>query len=172
MNSIWYHRNIHLIPSLPLCSIIWAPAPPLSLSFLKLFIYGCVRSSLMSAGFLCSYGEQGLFLSCGERASRYDGWLLLLWSTISGARRLSTQYRTAWMTLWHVGSSWARDRTRVPCIARQILHPWTTRDVPLLSHSLLFFFFSGHGRSINHENMGIDMQILTKFPGHFQEDGH
>ena len=22
------------------------------------------------------------------------------------------------------------------------------------------------------ENMGIDMQILTKFPGHFQEDGH
>ena len=28
---------------------------------------------------------------------------------------------------WHMGSSWIRDRTGVPCMARQILHHWTTR---------------------------------------------
>ena len=31
-----------------------------------------------------------------------------------------------------------------------------------------FFFFSGHGRSINHENMGIDMQILKNFQDIFR----
>ena len=31
---------------------------------------------------------------------------------------------------WHVGSSQTRDRTRIPCIGRQILNPWPTREVP------------------------------------------
>jgi len=29
----------------------------------------------------------------------------------------------------HVGSSQTRDQTRVPCIGRQILNHWTTREV-------------------------------------------
>ena len=29
-----------------------------------------------------------------------------------------------------VGSSWTRDRTRVPCIGRWIPNHWTTREVP------------------------------------------
>ena len=32
---------------------------------------------------------------------------------------------------WHVGSSWIRDRTRVPCIGRRILNHCTTREVPV-----------------------------------------
>ena len=32
----------------------------------------------------------------------------------------------------HTGSSWTRDRTSVPCIARQILYLWTTREAPNL----------------------------------------
>ena len=28
----------------------------------------------------------------------------------------------------HVGSSWTRDRTGVPCIARQVLNHWITRE--------------------------------------------
>ena len=32
---------------------------------------------------------------------------------------------------WHVGSSWTRDRTSVPCSARWILNHWTTREAPL-----------------------------------------
>ena len=32
--------------------------------------------------------------------------------------------------LWHVGSSWTRDLTCVPGIARQTLNHWTTREAP------------------------------------------
>ena len=34
------------------------------------------------------------------------------------------------VALQHVGSSWIRDQTCVPYIARQILSLWTTREVP------------------------------------------
>ena len=37
---------------------------------------------------------------------------------------------TGLVASWHVGSSQSRDRTRVPCIDRQILNYWTTREVP------------------------------------------
>ena len=33
--------------------------------------------------------------------------------------------------LQHVGSSWIRDRTCVPCIGRPIRNHWTTREVPI-----------------------------------------
>ena len=36
---------------------------------------------------------------------------------------------------WHVGSSWTRDRTCVPCIGRQILNHWTIREVPMSSNN-------------------------------------
>ena len=42
---------------------------------------------------------------------------------------------TSLADLWHVGSSWSRDRTHVPCIGRQILNHWTTRWV----HKILNF---------------------------------
>ena len=30
---------------------------------------------------------------------------------------------------WHVRSSWTRDQTSVPCVARQTLNHWITREV-------------------------------------------
>ena len=33
--------------------------------------------------------------------------------------------------LWHVGSSWTWDEVHVPCIGRQILYHWITREVLL-----------------------------------------
>ena len=33
--------------------------------------------------------------------------------------------------LWHAGSSWTRNLTRVPCIGRQILSHWTTGEIHL-----------------------------------------
>ena len=33
------------------------------------------------------------------------------------------------VTLQHLGSSWTRDWTHVPCIDRQILNQWTTGEV-------------------------------------------
>ena len=40
----------------------------------------------------------------------------------------------------HVGSSWIRDWTHVPCIGRQILSHWTTREV----HAVLRYMGSFH----------------------------
>ena len=42
---------------------------------------------------------------------------------------LQEQWRTGSAALWPVGSSRTRDRTRVPCMGRQILYRWTTREV-------------------------------------------
>ena len=36
---------------------------------------------------------------------------------------------TALVAPRHVKSSWTRNRTRVPCIGRQILNHWTIREV-------------------------------------------
>ena len=44
-------------------------------------------------------------------------------------------WRTGLVALQHLGSSWTRARTRVPCIGRRILNHCTTREV-------LFFFFN------------------------------
>ena len=91
-------------------------------------------SSLLCAGFLLQ-------------------WLLFLWST--GSRHADFSSCGAWAQwLWptglvapqHVGSSWTRDRTHVPCIGRRILIHWATREAQspwfyLQSHFLSGFFF-------------------------------
>ena len=38
-------------------------------------------------------------------------------------------------------SSWTRDLTGVPCIARRILNPWTTREIPNVFVSLCVFVY-------------------------------
>ena len=46
------------------------------------------------------------------------------------------------VALWHVGSSWTRARTHVPCISRRILNHCTTREVPGYGILDWTFFFS------------------------------
>ena len=78
------------------------------------------------------------FFSCSkERHSCCSvWWLSLLRST--GSRRsgfsgCSSEAQQSWCTdlvaLWHVGSSQPRGWIHVPCIDRQILNHWTTREV-------------------------------------------
>ena len=50
-------------------------------------------------------------------------WALGTWASVAVVHRASCSPQ-------HVGSSWTRDRTCVPCIGRQILNHWTTREVP------------------------------------------
>ena len=58
-------------------------------------------------------------------------WLLLL-PSMGG--RVWAQY--VWLTgLAALCGMWTGNRTRVPCIGRRILHPWTSRTVPLISLS-------------------------------------
>ena len=80
------------------------------------------------AGFSsCSRRAQQLWLvcfsSCGMQAQ-------LLW--LMGSRVQAQQlWCTGLVAPQHVGSSWTRARTRVPCIGRRILNHCTTREALL-----------------------------------------
>ena len=95
-----------------------------------------------------------LRLHCCVRAfSNCIEWgLLLLWSTgsrLMGFSSCGMQAQQLWLTgsraqaqqlwhmglvaLWHVGSSWTRVGTCVPCIGRQILNHGATREVPVFA---------------------------------------
>ena len=60
-------------------------------------------------------------------------WLLLVWSTGSRAWA-QLLWRVGLVAPQHVECSWTRDRTLVPCLGRQILNHWTTREVPVWSY--------------------------------------
>ena len=95
------------------------------------------------------------FSSCGERGLLFVAvhmfslrWLLLLWRTgsrhagfsscgmqaqqlwLAGSRAQAHQlWHMGLVAPWHVGSSGARARTRVPCIGRWILNHCATREI-------------------------------------------
>ena len=86
---------------------------------------------------------------------------LLLWSTgsraltsVVSAHRLqgagSVVVGVGLVAPRHVGSSQTRDGTGVPCIARQILKLWTTREAQ--THGLLI--------GITHRVSGLEAQVL------------
>ena len=81
--------------------------------------------------FMNTYWPQALS-SCSEQGLLFTVVSLFAEHRLQGsqasvvlARRLSSST--------HVGSSWTRDRTCVPCIGRQILNYWTTKEVFSLS---------------------------------------
>ena len=79
---------------------------------------------MLCAGFLCSWQKRGLHFAAVHEllisgASHRGGWLQGLWCRGS-------------VSLWHVGSSGTRNQTGVPCVVRQPLNPWATREAPLL----------------------------------------
>ena len=76
-------------------------------------------------------------------------WLLLLWSTGSGALAQNL-WCTGLVAPRHVGSSRTRNGTRVPFIGRCILHHWTTREV------LFFIFFFSAWRHMELPQPGIE----------------
>ena len=85
-----------------------------------------------------SWSEHRLFFIAVRGLSHCGGFSCCrawaLWHT--GFSSCSTQAQQLWRTdlvaLRHVGSSQTRDRTRVPCIGRQILNHCITREVPEL----------------------------------------
>ena len=100
---------------------------------------GCGGSSLLLEGFLSLWP-----LSQGDCLLRRVGfllqWFLLLWrraldtwASVAAALRLQSAgsvWHTGRVALWAWGSSWIRDGTSVPRIARRILNHWTTREAP------------------------------------------
>ena len=86
-----------------------------------LFTFGCTGSSLLCTGFLYL-----LWARCSGFSLQ---WLLLLQSMVFGVHELQKLGCMGLAVPWNVGSSWTRDQTRVPCIGRQILYYWATREV-------------------------------------------
>ena len=91
------------------------------------FVAACGLSLVVARGDYSLLWCTGFSLQC----------LLLLQSTGSshvGFSSCSTWAQELWCTglvaLQHVGSSWTRARTCVPCTGRRILNHCTTREVP------------------------------------------
>ena len=88
---------------------------------------GC--SSLRCAGFSLRWPL--LLRSTGSRHAGFSScstWAQQLW--VTGSRAQAKQlWHTGLVAPQHVGSSWTRARTRVPCIGRWILNHCTTREV-------------------------------------------
>ena len=93
--------------------------------FIYLFIYGCVGSSFLCKGFL-QLRQVCATLHRGARASHYRGL------SCCGVQAPDVQAQQLWLTGLvaprHVGSSQTGARTRVPCIGRQTLNHWATRE--------------------------------------------
>ena len=114
--------------------------------FIYLFIFGCIGSLLLCAGFL-QLRQAGATLCCVTRASHCSGssccgaralgagfsscgtWAQQLWFV--GSRAQAQQlWRTGLLAPRYVGSSRTRAQTRNPCIGRQILNHCATRGAP------------------------------------------
>ena len=122
----------------------------LSFFSLNLFIYFWLRCVFVAACGLSLVAASGgcSLLQCAGFSLR---WLLLLRSTgsrhagfsscgmwaqqlwLAGSRAQAQQlWHTGFAVPRHVGSSRTRDRTRVPCIGRQILNHCATREAAVI----------------------------------------
>ena len=82
-------------------------------------------------------------------------WFFLLQSMSSRARRLQQLWHMGSVALQHVKSSRTRDRTCVPCIDRQTLNHWTTREV---HHNQFYKIF------ITFKRNSVPMDSHSAFP--------
>ena len=125
------------------------------------FIFGCTKSSLLPEAF-SSCSEQGLLASCRVQASHCGGfsccrpWALGLWA--------QWLWHTGSVAPWHVGSSWTRDRTYVPCIGNWLLNHWTTMKVPIAYSCVLCHSLGAHrstGLSLDFLSYSMDLLFVS-----------
>ena len=76
--------------------------------------------------FVAMHGISLAAVSGGYSLIAVHGLLIVVASLVG---ELGLQDGQASAVLLHVESPWSRDRTHVPCIDRQILNHWTTREV-------------------------------------------
>ena len=90
--------------------------------YIKIYLFLTVLSLCCCFRASSSFSYWGLLSSCGVQASCDGGF------SYWGPWALG---HVGLVALWNVESSWTRDGTCVPCIGRQILNHWTTREVQL-----------------------------------------
>ena len=94
----------------------------------------CIYLFLTTLGHCCfaqafsSCRDRGL-LCCGAQVSHCSGF------SYWGAQALGAWAQYLWPTMGlvvphHVESSQIRNQTRVPCISRQVLNHWASKEVP------------------------------------------
>ena len=95
-----------------------------------LFIFGCAGSLLLLRLF-SSCSEWGFLIAVASLVAEHRLQAHRLQQLrLMGSRDWAQQLRVRGLVApWHVGSSWTRDGTHVPCIGRRILIHWTTREV-------------------------------------------
>ena len=154
----WRRILFSQLPSLVLLRCTLKPLLAVSLPqqslpiflFIYLFIFLDVLGLRCCVRAFLQLQRAGATLPCGAQASHCGGfsccraWALgarasvvvahglqQLWLT--GSRAQAQQlWRMGLVALQHVGSSWTRARTRVPCIGRRILNHCATREDPSL----------------------------------------
>ena len=107
-----------------------------------LFIFFCLHWDFVAArGLSLVVASEGYFLAVVLGLSVAVASLVMeqgLYSTGSVVVVLGLPVAMAslvdrgFVALWHMRSSQTMDRTCVPCIGRQILNHWTTREAPVL----------------------------------------
>ena len=136
----------HLPPHSPHRNQIFWLYPPTSMSFIPIFlisiflimVYFCLFIYLFilflaALGLRCwlrafsRFAKRGLLSGYGAWASRCGG---LSCCGAQALGRLGFSSCGTWAYLQHVGSSWTRYQTRVPCTGRQILNHCTPREAP------------------------------------------
>ena len=90
------------------------------------------------------------FFGCGEWTSHCGGFSCCRAQALG--HRVSGVAHSGLVASRHVGSSQTRDRTPVPCIGRQILNHWTTRETPLF------------GFLIKHLKCLLILPVLQSYP--------
>ena len=101
-----------------------------SIGFLILLLKNIVFYLFLAMLNLCrcmqafSSCSEGSYSSQSAWASHCGGFFCCRWT--------QQLWHTGLVVLWHVESSWTRDRTHVPCIGRQILNHQITRGSLLL----------------------------------------
>ena len=112
----------------------------------------CVGFSLRWLLLLWSMGSRCVgFSSC-------DTWAQQLW--LAGSRVQAQQlWCTSLVAPRHVGSSRTRERTRVPCIGRQILNHCTTREVPSVQ-----FLYSSRYSCSSWLSLSLSLSVLEHLP--------
>ena len=116
-------------------------SPSINLPYL---FFNKFLKKLISVYFGCAGSPLLLSSDCNERGLVFisvQGLLIVGASLVEhGLQECGLQWlqHVGLVAPWQVGSSWTRDRTLVPCIGKQILNHWTTREALYLT---FFFFF-------------------------------
>ena len=127
LNFLWRH-HLTSSDSTETNSLFFKTNTLLFILIFRTYFYFWLLWIFIVAWTFSSCGKQKLVSSCVYVGFSLQ-WLLLFWSMVSRAHRLQQLWWIGLFASLCVESSWTRNWTWVPCIGRQILKPWTTKEV-------------------------------------------